>query len=860
MDGMPGHRAWLRCCCASLVAIAGVVATPTAAHAATTTATWLGGVGLWNDASMWDIGVVPNNNGDTTYDVVIDAQPGTASTVTVDDTETVNNVTVDAGDELDIVDSGSLSIAGDTIANSGTIALDSQAQVAEIVLTTPNVQLTGGGLFTIADPGLHDLARIRATPTNPGATFTNVDNSIRGYGDLGGGTAVFVNHGTIEAQNGTLLVDGPDDGTTLSTTLFNDGTVQVDSAALLKMTECSIYSQDAGTLSVSGFLHYDAQCGAVSDPPLNISGGVIGGVKTHIVDATLEVSGSGVVSPGLAGSPVSTVEAAAASFTSGTTLAVDIVGKKADSLITVSGDLALGDAGLQVTVAGQPTAGRVYVIAKAENAGSITGTFNGLPEGSLVHAGDIAFIVSYLATAADGSHEVTLTAEPSLSVGDVSVPEGDTGTANAVFTVRMWPPAATTVTVHATTTDGTATAGSDYVGLPDTIVKFKAGQTSKTVAVKVNGDMTAEGDETFALQLSAPSEGIIARSAGTGTILDDDGPQITVGDTAMYEGNSGTAPLVFAVRLSRPSTSTVTVQYQTNDVTATAGSDYIATSGTLTFAPGQTSKPVSVLVKGDTTSEGNESFNLLLANATNATIADGSGIGEIANDDGSTEGLTVGNTFVSEGDSGTGAAVFTVRLSRPAAHAFTVHYATANGTATAGSDYTAIPDSVLSFAVGDIAKTVSVSIIGDTVVEGNETFSLKLSSPSRSIPLVVGTGTATILNDDAGPGLAIGDVSVQEGGGGTTQAVFTIRLSQPSSVPVSMHYQTADGTATAGTDYDAIPDTVLTIAAGTVSQTVTVTVHGDLVDEADETFIVLLSSASGAQITRAFGTGTILNG
>src|SRR5262249_31968430 len=161
-------------------------------------------------------------------------------------------------------------------------------------------------------------------------------------------------------------------------------------------------------------------------------------------------------------------------------------------------------------------------------------------------------------------------------------------------------------------------------------------------------------------------------------------PALTVGDVSVNEGNSGTTALTFTVSLAAASGQTVTVNYATADGTATAGSDYEPASGTLSFAPGQTSKTITANVLGDTTYERNEPSRLNLSGATGATLARTQAIGTIVNDD-ALPSLTVNNAGVTEGNSGTTPLTFTVSLSNPSYQTITVNYATADNTAAAGS-------------------------------------------------------------------------------------------------------------------------------------------------------------------------------
>ena len=219
-----------------------------------------------------------------------------------------------------------------------------------------------------------------------------------------------------------------------------------------------------------------------------------------------------------------------------------------------------------------------------------------------------------------------------LRINDVSRAEGNTGTSAATFTVTLSPASARTVTVAYATANGTATAGSDYSAASGTLT-FTPGQTSKTVTVNLTGDTVREPNETFTLALSAPTGATLFDAQGQGTLINDDGPVLRIGDLSRAEGHTGTTAFAFPVTLSPASTGTVTVKYATIPQTAQAGSDFTGTSGTLTFSPGQTSKTVTVNAIGETTAEPNETFAVNLFQPTGATLFDSLGVGTLRNDD-----------------------------------------------------------------------------------------------------------------------------------------------------------------------------------------------------------------------------------
>ncbi|MGZ5387639.1 MAG: Calx-beta domain-containing protein, partial [Solirubrobacterales bacterium] len=304
--------------------------------------------------------------------------------------------------------------------------------------------------------------------------------------------------------------------------------------------------------------------------------------------------------------------------------------------------------------------------------------------------------------------------------------------------------------------------------------------------------------------------------------------QISINDVSVAEGNSGQTPAQFTVSLNAASANPVTVNYATANGTATAPGDYASATGTVTFAPGDTSETVTVQVNGDTAVEPNETFNVNLSGATgNAAIADGTGVGTITNDDVAGSTISINDVSVAEGNSGQTPAQFTVSLSAPQAAPVTVAFATANGTAVAPGDYASATGTV-TFAPGDTSETVTVQVNGDTAVEPNETFNVNLSGATGNATIADGTGVGTITNDDvaAGSTISINDVSVAEGNSGQTPAQFTVSLSAPQAAPVTVAFATANGTAVAPGDYASATGTV-TFAPNDTSETVTVQVNGD---------------------------------
>jgi plastocyanin len=223
---------------------------------------------------------------------------------------------------------------------------------------------------------------------------------------------------------------------------------------------------------------------------------------------------------------------------------------------------------------------------------------------------------------------------PTVSIGDLSHAEGNTGTTAFDFPVTLSKTSASDVTVHYSTANGTATAPGDYTAVSNGTVTITAGQTSAVAEVLVNGDATSEPDETFTVTLSTSSGATISDGTAAGTIQNDDGapptPSMSINDITVKEGNSKTTTATFTVTLSSPAVGTVTAHYATSDGTATAPSDYQSKSGTVSIGNGLTTGSVTVSVVGDQLKEPNETFTVTLSTPSSATINDGTGTGTIS--------------------------------------------------------------------------------------------------------------------------------------------------------------------------------------------------------------------------------------
>jgi hypothetical protein len=468
-----------------------------------------------------------------------------------------------------------------------------------------------------------------------------------------------------------------------------------------------------------------------------------------------------------------------------------------------------------------------------------------------------------------------------ISVSPGSVAEGDAYTRPVDFVVSLSEPSTTNVTVDFHTLDGTALENVDFERLGQRgygTLTFFPGETSKIIGVAAVGDRLVEPDENFTLELFNPRGATLDGDApalrANGIILDDDGTgsklALFVSNPILLEGDSGTSFAQFTVTLSRPSATAITLPYTTADGTATAGEDYTATSGTLTFAPGQTTATVNVPVIGDTKVEASETFSLVvtpspeIANGTAAST----GQALIVDDDsgGSLPTVSVRGAEISEGNANTSPLRFVVSLSKPSATAVTVDFQTVGGTALENVDFERIGQGgagTIIFQPGETSKIIGTAAVGDRLPESDENLTLELFNPkgaalADNAPALRAQGV--ILDDDgAGSKLAlfVSNPILLEGDSGTKLAQFTVSLSRPSETTITLPYRTVDGTATAGEDYTPMSGTLI-FAPGQTTAAVNVPVIGDTRVEPSETFSLVVTPSAEITNGTAGSTGQAL--
>jgi Ca2+-binding RTX toxin-like protein len=460
--------------------------------------------------------------------------------------------------------------------------------------------------------------------------------------------------------------------------------------------------------------------------------------------------------------------------------------------------------------------------------------------------------------------------QPTISINDVSVTEGNSGTTNATFTLTLSHPSSQPITVNYATADGTATTADLDYNAATVTVTFAPGETSKTVNVAVVGDIKSENPETFTVNLSNATNATITKAQGVGTITNDDLPIITLAATDSDAGETAISvtpnPGTFTLTRTGDLTPAITVNY-TLSGSATNGTDYSSLPGTVNFAAGDSTAIVTVTPTDDNIFEGTETAILTLTTGTGyaldlTTIA----VVNIADNDLPSISLAVSPASVVE--DGPSNLVYTFTRTGSTANALTVNY-TVSGNATFNTDYTQTGEDsftattgTITFAAESSTVTLTVDPTADTTFETDETAVLTLATaPGYTIDTPAAV-TGTISNDDSSAlpviSVAATDASAAETAIGITAnpGQFTLtRLGGNINQAVTVNY-TLTGTATNSTDYTSLPTSV-TFAAGSSTAIVTVTPTNDTIFEATETAILTLATGTGYTVSTTNRAATV---
>ena len=561
-------------------------------------------------------------------------------------------------------------------------------------------------------------------------------------------------------------------------------------------------------------------------------------------------------------------------------VANDVSGIATTDVATVNGLFSASDIDddpgmLTYTLISQPSAGSVT----NNHDGTFTfdpGTdFNDLVTGETrTVTFDYQAIDAQSANSNTGTVTVTVTGSNAmLSISDASINE-DAGTATFYVTVNRR--VGQVFSIDYTTADSTATvADGDYIANTGTLVFFgdssdSTGAETHAITVLVNNDQLAEGLEIFQVNLSGLSlispTLILSDDQGEATINDDDTAAFSINDVTVNEADS-TAK--FTVSLNKDVDSMVSVDWATADDSATSSFDYESSFGTLYFDENsEREQTVTITLLHDTDVESLEQFVVNLTNSQSSgqsvTISDAQGVASIIDDDSAS--LSINDITVNEGS---GTATFTVTLNGQVGEDVTVHWATADNTASEINDYLAA-EGMLTFNGDDgETKTITVDIQADEFLEDAESFYVNLSdayAANRNVVIADTQGEATI--SASAEEFSINDVALLEGSGtGTKTMTFTVtRTGADLTQQATIDFRTlTDPADLGGNDFVAVSTPVtLTFAAADPgvtlqTQTVTVTINNDDAVESDEEFTAQIENASSGTIAKAQGTGTIVN-
>jgi hypothetical protein len=370
----------------------------------------------------------------------------------------------------------------------------------------------------------------------------------------------------------------------------------------------------------------------------------------------------------------------------------------------------------------------------------------------------------------------------------------------------------------------------------------------------VTTDGAGNGTFNVTLNLSLPANQVVTATATDAAGNTSEFSQCAPGATAVgsvsfspnfaivTEGVDSQAS--FLVQRTGGSAGTLTVNYVVTEETATAGSDFTPTQGTLTFANGETSKTFTVPIVNDSSGEPEETARVSLT-TTGALDSLGSmSFATLTIVDDDPPSISISDVFLNEGNSGTGTlnANFTVSLSRGSVQTVTVSFATADGTAHTGSDYFS-NSGLLTFNPGQMTKSISVAVVGDLSFEPNETFFVNLSSPTNS-SISDAQGRGTIINDDPAGGtigFASPTFTVTELAG---SILVNVNRNGDTTQAVTVEYATSDITADERKDYTPARGT-LQFDVGISAKTIEVLVNVDAFNEGSELVLIRLSNPTG---------------
>ena len=417
---------------------------------------------------------------------------------------------------------------------------------------------------------------------------------------------------------------------------------------------------------------------------------------------------------------------------------------------------------------------------------------------------------------------------PTISFAGTSVSEG-AGTATISFAISAV--SEKVISFDVATEESTAT-NADFASLTKTLT-IDSGETSVTQSFEITQDENDEANESFNVVISNLTNVSASNTSASIGIIDDDGaPTIYFNDASVNEGSSLTIPVL----LSNTSELPITVNYATVDGTATSGKDYTSNSGQLTFAPGESSKSITLETIDNELDEDNRGLTVRFDNPSNAELSFTT-LNVLLLDEDEAPVVSAFSSSVTEGQPLT----VSFTLSAESGKNVTFEYATSNGDAIAGQDYSS-KTGLVTIAAGDQIATVSIDSLDDLIDEDSEAFNLILSNVSGAT--LKSTTVNLVLNDnDDAPEVSILDTTVSEGAG---SADVQVKLDAASGKTITVDYSaSASGNGSAITDF--IPTSgQLTFTPGQTEKTISITILDDNIKEPDESFSVGLGRLTNA--------------
>ena len=444
-------------------------------------------------------------------------------------------------------------------------------------------------------------------------------------------------------------------------------------------------------------------------------------------------------------------------------------------------------------------------------------------------------------TAANTSASLTIIDDdgaPNIIINNQSVTEGS----SISIPVTLSNSSELPISVEYQSDNGTAIAGEDYTAISGTLT-FAPGETQASISLTAIEDGLDEDDKDLNIVFTNPINAELSRSSISVTILDnDDAPSVSAGSPIVNEANNALITFI----LSDPSDRTASFGYTTLDGSAVSSEDYVAKSGTITFAPGETIKTLEITLADDSIDEAKESFSLSLTDAINLNIDSiNSQIFIEDNDDAPI--INISDVSVSEG---VGQATLAIALDAESGKVITVDYRTVAGTAIVNSDF-AFARETVTFNPGQTLQNINIQLIDDGIRESEENFSVVIESATNaSISTNQNSANVIVEDDDLPPTISIS--------GGTALEDFglvgvEVALTNASAQTISVDVATSDGLAAAGLDYEAYSAT-LVFSPGETSKLIEINLLSDTLDEFDEDFSVLLSNPVNTSITSASAT------